>query len=514
VTAEPLLGPAPAAGTALSGDPVAGATVTQRKLLALGLAGCVVIALGAAVTDFYSTTVLVAMTGLLVLLAWQRYLLAWPTLLAYVILVLLFIPIRRFTVGGGLPISLEPYRLLVALVIAGWALAVLADPRVRWRSTGFDGPIILFAIVAVASIAVNIGWIHDTGITGAVLKQVSIFASLLLTMFFVSSVITSRRQIDGILMLLVLGGAAVAVATLYEWRTSQNLFNDMDRYIPILRPDPARILESDARGGRVRAFASAEHPIALGAMLVLLMPLAVYLYQRKRQPVWLGAAGLLVFGALATGSRTAAGMLAVLLVTFFWMKRKETLHLLPLLLPLFVACQIVMPGTLGTFKAIIFPEGGSVIQEQKGGQGDGEGRVADLGPSLEEWSRRPFLGQGFGSRLTSNSDPLVNARILDNQWLATLLEVGAFGALSLVWLFVRAVRMLARRSRNDATPYGWLLATLGASITAFAFGMFTYDAFSFIQVTFISFILLGLAAAALRLDPAKERTATPASAAP
>ena len=37
------------------------------------------------------------------------------------------------------------------------------------------------------------------------------------------------------------------------------------------------------------------------------------------------------------------------------MKRAETVKLLPMLIPLFVACQIAMPGTLGTFKSIIFP---------------------------------------------------------------------------------------------------------------------------------------------------------------
>ena len=53
-------------------------------------------------------------------------------------------------------------------------------------------------------------------------------------------------------------------------------------------------------------------------MLVLLLPLAIYLYRRRRKLVWLGAAALLVFGALATGSRTAAGMLAALLVVFLF----------------------------------------------------------------------------------------------------------------------------------------------------------------------------------------------------
>jgi polysaccharide biosynthesis protein PslJ len=492
------------------GSAGAGSTEAERRRAFIAISTGALIAALAALTDFHSTTILAAFVGTLIVAAWQRYLLAWPTLLGYIVAVLLFIPIRRFTIGGGLPVALEPYRLLVALVIAGWLLAVLVDPAVRWRKTGFEGPLVAFAAIAVISIALNIGWITGTGIMPSVIKSASIFASFLLVTFFVASAITTRRQLDAIIKLLVGGGAIIGIATLIEWKSGHNLFNRIDTLIPVLRVDPAKVMPIDARGGRVRAYGSAEHPIALGALLVLILPLAVYLHQRSGKIIWLLAASLLVFGALASGSRTAAGMLATLLVAFFVMKRKETIRLLPLLLPLFIACQVVMPGTLGTFKAIIFPKGGSVIKEQEGGQGDGEGRVADLGPSLQQFSRKPFFGQGFGSRLTSRSDPQVNARILDDQWLASLLEVGAFGVLALLWLYVRSVRMLARRAKNDATPYGWLLASLGAALTAFAAGMLTYDAFTFIQVTFVSFILLGLGAAALRLDPGRQARA-PAS---
>ena len=42
------------------------------------------------------------------------------------------------------------------------------------------------------------------------------------------------------------------------------------------------------------------------------------------------------------------------------------------------------------------------------------------------------------------------------------------------------------------------MAALAASLTAFAVGMLTFDAFAFIQVTFVAFILLGFAAVATR----------------
>ena len=73
------------------------------------------------------------------------------------------------------------------------------------------------------------------------------------------------------------------------------------------------------------------------------------------------------------------------------------------------------------------------------------------------------------------------------------------GVAALLWLLVRAIRRLKRFAKHDDSDYGWLLAGFAAAIYAFAIGMLTYDAFSFIQVTFVLFLLLGLSAAALSL---------------
>src|SRR6476661_7384182 len=57
------------------------------------------------------------------LAAFHRVLLNWHVLVGALLLLILYIPIRRYT----LPIStggfqLEPYRVFVALVIGGWAI--------------------------------------------------------------------------------------------------------------------------------------------------------------------------------------------------------------------------------------------------------------------------------------------------------------------------------------------------------------------------------------------------------
>jgi hypothetical protein len=353
--------------------------------------------------------------------------------------------------------------------------------------------------------ATNPGRVAMVG--NSVVKLVTFFASFFAVMYLVAGVTDRRETLDRLIKLLVGCGIVVAAFTMYEWQSGTNVFNDLQRVFPPLNFRPDFLPSTPGRGDRPRAYASAQHAIALGAALVMLLPLTVYLWRRTGRFIWMAGGALLVMGALATGSRTAVIMLVVCLVMFFRYKRRATVRMLPYLLPMFIVLQVAMPGTLGTFRASFFPQQG-LVNDELAGEGTGTGRLQDVGPSLQEWGQSPLFGQGFGTRLTSLQDDalvgFVNARILDNQWLSSLLELGILGVAALVWLLVRALRRLKRRAKSDDSDYGWLLTALATSIAAFSFGMFTYDAFSFIQVTLLLFIFLGLATVALRIGPEPE----------
>jgi hypothetical protein len=330
---------------------------------------------------------------------------------------------------------------------------------------------------------------------------VTFFGSYFLLVCFIAGVIKPGAQLDRMIRLLILGAGVLACFALYEWRSGENAFNGLQAFLPFMQYQEL-VDYSAIRGSGNRALASAQHPIALGAALVMLVPLAVYLFKRSGKVGWLVIAGVISAAALSTGSRTAAVMLFVLLIVFLWLQRAQMVRMLPYLLALFFAMQAVMPGTLGTFKLILNPS--YIIKEQSMDEGAGAGRLADLGPSLKEWARSPFVGQGFGTRITAESGKYDGAPILDNQWLGTLLEIGAVGVGALIWLFVRAIRRLAHVARTDPGPDGWLATGLAASIAAYAVGMVTFDAFAFIQVTFLVFIMLGFASVATR-DRVPER---------
>ena len=64
------------------------------------------------------------------------------------------------------------------------------------------------------------------------------------------------------------------------------------------------------------------------------------------------------------------------------------------------------------------------------------------------------------------------------------------GALSPLWMFARAIRRMGKAAKKDTSSRGAFLVATTASVASFAVGMFTYDALSFIQVTFVLFIVL------------------------
>ena len=98
----------------------------------------------------------------------------------------------------------------------------------------------------------------------------------------------------------------------------------------------------------------------------------------------------------------------------------------------------------------------------------------------------------------------VNAPVLDDQWLKTLLETGLLGVLAWCWLFFRAIRRLGARAKIErASPDGWLPIALAAALLSFAISMATYDAFSFVQATSLVFVWIAFSSIVLQLPPAK-----------
>ena len=427
--------------------------------------------------------------------AWHRVLLRWPVVLGLLISLMLLIPVGRYSITVQLPFGLELYRLTVAFVLACWFASLLVDSSVRLRRSPFDGSLAIIVCVTLASIAFNPGRVAP--LQGPVLKAVTFFLSFVLLYFFVVSVVRGRAVVENLTKLLVAGSAVVAVFATLEQRTGFNIFDRIGNVLPFLRFEGE--IES-LRYGIVRAVGSSSHPIELGVLLAMVLPLGLALVFGSG-PRWWIPTGALAVGVMTSVSRTPLLVLAAAGVILLWLRPRDVRKLLPLVVPLIIVIKLAVPGSLATVKQAFFPEGGVVVEATVLAKGADPllagGRVRQLGPNLDQAAQTPLFGQGFATRQTGFDNPLRNAPILDNQWLGLLLELGILGVIGWAALLIGAVRSLGRASRRRAGPDGWLFAGFAAAVAGFCVAMFTFDAMAFTQVTFVLWIVIGLAASLL-----------------
>ena len=473
-----------------------------------GAAGCtVVVTVAAAATGSYVVGVLLLICAALFAIATHRFFLRWEIQVVTLVLVILLIPLGRYELPGNLPFNLEPYRLLVALVAAGWCASLLTDRAMKWRKIGLFGPLLALGLTILVSLAINVDRIHRYNVLPEVLKSLTMVVSYWIVLLLAASVITRRDQLELVIKALVGGGAIVGLFALIQYHTGFNIFDQLG-VIPVLKYVEGGLPGGlEARGGGARVYASAQHPIALSAALVMLLPLGIYLGRRYRTKLWWTATALIGAAAFSTVARTGSTMLLAVLIVLLCLKPLQVIRVWPYVLPFLVAVHFLAPGALGGLKSAFFPEEGLIAQQSSAHSSTSSNRLADAGPALSEAWKQPYVGYGWGTRITEPANPKNNALILDNMWLSLLLETGLAGVFALLWLFGRSVRRLGRAARRDPTEHGWLLAALASSITAYGVGMFTFDSLAFVQLTFLLFMMIGLAVPAIRFaNGPKENT--------
>ena len=472
--------------------------ITRLALLLLALLVLLGGALGGGVAAFLAALVAFALGSVAALGA---RLLDWRVLTLLVLTTIFVFPVRRVTLEIQMPIDPDPYRIVVFGVLVVWLVALLIDADVRLRATRFDWPLGLFSAAVVLSIALNPGLVNGHG--QDVLKALLLVAIYVLFYYFVASVFTQRGDVELLVRALVVGASGIALLATIERVASYNTFDQLAS-LPGLEyiPPPQGL---DERGGLIRVLGSAEHPLALGALLAFVTPLAIYLLRSSR--VWLIALALLFGGIGVTVSRTPVIMLAVALFVYLWMLPKQTVRVLPLFPVLAVVGLLLFPGLVRPSFEAFFPSQG-LLDEQNTQLFEGGSttinRLGDFEFALHDVERSPIVGNGLGTRVT---DPLQTARflpdgryggILDNQWLGSLLDLGLLGVAALLWLVTRAVRSLRREARLRSDGDALLATSFAASILAFAIGMLFYDAFAFAQITFVFFFTLAIVAVFLR----------------
>ena len=118
--------------------------VTSLAAVALGVAS--------GVSTIGTTTLAVLVT---IAAATRVTSISWTKLIGVLILIIMLVPIRRYSLPGQLPFQLELYRVFVGFLVLGWFASLLVDSRTTFRRTGFEGPLLVIVGAAFASVLAN-----------------------------------------------------------------------------------------------------------------------------------------------------------------------------------------------------------------------------------------------------------------------------------------------------------------------------------------------------------------------
>ena len=479
-----------------SGRPLLRATIDVLIALAVGaLVICAVVFLNPLAVG--GIILMASATFLL-----RRWIFNWTSMMVFLTAVILFIPIRRYALPVKIGVQLEPYRLLIVILLVAIAVAATNRSRFPWKPVVWGWPIAIFLWAMLASLMFNAVTLTESGAIMGGFSNLIQLAFLMSTVVIFRQLLRSERVAMILIHVLVLGGAFVGFFAFVERRTHFNIFVQLHHFLPLVL---LRDTALSSRAGGTRSYASSQHPIALSVLFCLIIPLALYLMKFSRWPrypfsrrlLYTGCIGLMVLGLLSAVSRTGIVVMAVMFLFTLLLRPRLALTLAAIGLPIVALVALVLPklfaSTVGSFLNL-----NSLLASQYTSVGlAGQGRLADLPGVFSGFVVHPWAGTGVGSRVVVGVN--ANAQILDNQWLSSLLESGVIGVVGMIvflaWPVIKMVRFGFTSWAPDSRKF--LVFAVAVSTVGYITAMFFYDAFAFMQTLLTLSMLYALAAWAM-----------------
>ena len=242
------------------------------------------------------------------------------------------------------------------------------------------------------------------------------------------------------------------------------------------------------REGFSRPAATASHPIEYGAVVAMLLPVALALAMADRQRSafrrWLPV-GLMLACIPLSISRSAllAAAVGTALVVGTWPPFQRRLAVLGLMAAS-VVVYVAVPGMLGSLLGLF---------ARIGSDTSALSRTGSYEIAVDFVARAPVFGRGFSTFLPEY-------RILDNQYLGLAVETGLVGLTAFVTLLVAGL-LAARRAKSAAADRltAQLATGLIGAVAAGAVTLALFDGLSFAMMAGVLFLVLGLCGASRRL---------------
>ncbi|MGY1796329.1 O-antigen ligase family protein [Geodermatophilus sp. SYSU D00525] len=416
------------------------------------------------------------------------------SLAVLVLYAVLLVGIPSVYIVGPLGAPGTPAAIVGVVALGLWVLRRLTGAAAE-RPTPVHWLLLLFA----ASIA---GSVVAAGLRPMVeLEFTALWRGLIAVASWIGIALTvmdglrTRERLERFLRVLVWLGAGLGLLGGLQFLTGIDV-------VPVLHV-PGLTQNTDLgglyeRSGFNRVSGTALHSIEYAAVMSMLLPLAFAQALRRGRSVTAWLPVLLIAGALPlTVARSGMLGLGVALAFAFLMTRgPQRVWLLVAVAALGVVVRALVPGLLGTISSL-FTAGEQDISIA--------GRTADYGAVADFVSESPVSGRGLFTFLPSIY------RILDNQYLGTLIEAGVVGLVALVLLIAGpavlslthavALRRAAEAGGSHRPPAAdhLLPLSLGAALVAALLLFATFDGFSFPMCMGVFSVVVGAVGATWRL---------------
>lgn len=382
-------------------------------------------------------------------------------------------------VAGGLPIDVSADRVaLIALVAAYSAGAAARTEVLSERARRVGRPLLALFGVAALSLFANISRANDA--TGGGLKGLLSLGSYIALYFLIVSLVT-REDVLPICRVIVATSGLVGLTAMLERLSTANPIREALGGIPGLE---LANLGHLTRGEGIRVAGTAEHPIAFGGLMAMVLPIALYLMftEKKHRALWVATTAFIGGSMVLSVSRSALIAAAAGYLTLFAVWPKRRLALASLALVGLLGVHIVFPGVLGAFQATFSPQ---YFAQQESMQNP-YNRVSDYPRVRAIIPNQPMLGLSYNA-----FDPQTYF-FLDNQLLKFVLEVGFIGTFFVVLFVWRVGAMLVRAIGSGSEADRALAAALLGAVISFALLSVFFDTFGFSQITWMFFIFAAL----------------------
>jgi O-antigen ligase/polysaccharide polymerase Wzy-like membrane protein len=414
---------------------------------------------------------------------WPRTTRLLPWSIAVFLAMVFLFPFDSTDLPISLPLDATLDRPILGALVVIWVIS--ASSLVGVRRLGL-GPVhyafAIFALIAVLSVLLNFPTLVRLHEADVPVKKLALLFSygLLFTIAASSLRATEVRR----LTVYMVGLASItAIGVIVEYRTGFNAFYSWgEKLLPGVTP-PADLGTYDSIG-RKTVVGPTIHPLAAAMMLSLVLPFAVMgllrTEDRRAKVFYALAAALMIGAAAATQRKTAFIVPAICLAVLLAYRPRMLLKRLPLGAVLAIGIAVAAPGALAGVVDQLKPSAFTGVLTT-------QDRISDYDGIRPEVVNHPLIGRGY------DSYDQKRYRILDNQYLTLVVNVGFLGVLGYLGIMLAAFLLAHRCARSYDPDRAWFGPAAASAIVGITIGSALLDTLALPQLPYLFCFLAAFA---------------------